>query len=58
MMIPLSRRELLARTGTGLGVLGLASLLADESRAAAVSNPSRPGRHTSPRRPSTSFTCS
>ena len=34
MMIPLSRRELLARTGTGLGVLGLASLLADESRAA------------------------
>jgi hypothetical protein len=34
-----SRRELLARTGTGLGVLGLASLLADEAQAAARANP-------------------
>ena len=29
-----SRRELLQRTGTGLGVLGLAGLLADELKAA------------------------
>ena len=35
MTLRFSRRELLARTGTGLGVLGLASLLADESRAEA-----------------------
>src|SRR5688572_1930270 len=42
MTLPLSRRELLARTGTGLGVLGLASLLADESRAAASTNPLAP----------------
>ena len=34
MTLPLSRRELLARSGTGLGMLGLASLLADEARAA------------------------
>jgi hypothetical protein len=38
-MLPLSRRELLARTGTGLGVLGLAGLLADDARAAARANP-------------------
>jgi hypothetical protein len=42
MSIRVSRRELLARTGTGLGVLGLASLLADEARAAASVNPLAP----------------
>ena len=42
MMLPISRRELLARTGTGLGVLGLAGLFADESRAAASANPLAP----------------
>ncbi|VTT96396.1 sulfatase : Uncharacterized protein OS=Pirellula staleyi (strain ATCC 27377 / DSM 6068 / ICPB 4128) GN=Psta_3494 PE=4 SV=1: DUF1501 [Gemmataceae bacterium] len=44
--LPISRRELLARSGTGLGVLGLAGLLADESKAAAAasgaSNPLAP----------------
>src|SRR5207253_2000209 len=43
-----SRRELLARTGTGLGMLGLAGLLAaDEPRAAnplAPKSPHFPGR--------------
>jgi hypothetical protein len=29
MMLPISRRELLARSGTGLGILGLAGVLAD-----------------------------
>jgi hypothetical protein len=43
----LSRRELLRRTGTGLGVLGLAGVLADEGRAApdrkaAAANPLAP----------------
>src|SRR5262249_49504881 len=39
----ISRRELLARTGTGFGMLGLAGLLADEARAAApASNPLAP----------------
>jgi hypothetical protein len=33
MPLPLSRRELLARSGTGLGLLGLAALLSDEGRA-------------------------
>ncbi len=33
-MLPFSRREMLQRVGTGLGVLGLAGLLADEARAA------------------------
>src|SRR4051794_11809419 len=33
--LPLSRRELLRRTGTGLGTLGLAALLADEGLLAA-----------------------
>src|SRR5262245_36212754 len=38
-----SRRELLQRTGTGLGVLGLAGLLADEAKVAAKSaNPLAP----------------
>src|SRR4051812_19757681 len=43
-MLPLSRRELLARTGTGLGVLGLAGLLADQAKADAgnASNPLAP----------------
>jgi hypothetical protein len=40
---PLTRRELLARTGTGLGVLGLAGLLADDARAASpAANPLAP----------------
>jgi hypothetical protein len=32
-MLPFSRREMLRRVGTGLGTLGLAGILADESRA-------------------------
>ncbi len=39
--LPLSRRELLRRSGTGLGMLGLAGLLADES-SAATANPMAP----------------
>jgi hypothetical protein len=42
MTLPISRRELLARSGTGLGILGLAGLFADESRAATGSNPLAP----------------
>src|SRR5437879_102047 len=43
MLPPLTRRELLARTGTGLGMLGLAGLLADDARAAApAANPLAP----------------
>src|SRR5262245_22598362 len=44
MHFPLTRRELLQRMGTGLGVLGLASLLADESAAGtpAVRSPLAP----------------
>src|SRR4029079_13950681 len=43
MMHSLSRREMLARSGTGLGVLGLAILLADEARAAtSVATPLAP----------------
>src|SRR5258708_10281189 len=34
LTLPLSRRELLQRLGTGLGVLGLAGVLADESAGA------------------------
>jgi hypothetical protein len=42
MMLPISRRELLARTGTGLGILGLAGLLQTEARGADASrSPSR-----------------
>src|SRR5687767_2528207 len=37
-----SRREMLQRTGTGLGVLGLAGLLANETKAAAANNPLAP----------------
>ena len=39
---PLSRREMLQRFGTGLGVLGLASVLADETSAASPTNPLAP----------------
>src|SRR5713226_3523199 len=42
--LPLSRRELLQRLGTGLGVLGLAGVLADE----AVSAPANPLAPKSP----------
>ena len=35
-MLPVSRREMLARCGTGFGTLALAGLLAEESHAAAV----------------------
>ena len=42
-LLPISRRELLARSGTGLGILGLAGLLAGESGAAATAaNPLAP----------------
>jgi hypothetical protein len=43
-----SRREMLARTGTGLGILGLAGILQNESAAAEISkNPlaPKPGHH-------------
>ncbi|MFL5342533.1 MAG: DUF1501 domain-containing protein [Gemmataceae bacterium] len=50
MFIPLSRRELLQRVGTGLGVLGLASILADEASAASPANPLAPkSPHFKPR---------
>jgi hypothetical protein len=42
MLLPISRRELLARTGTGLGILGLAGLLQAEARGADASR--SPGR--------------
>ena len=38
-MFPLSRREMLSRTGTGLGMLGLASVLGSELRAEDATNP-------------------
>jgi hypothetical protein len=41
MTFPLSRRALLRHTGTGLGLLGLAGLLADEARSAPA-NPLAP----------------
>ena len=37
-----TRREILARTGTGLGLLGLAGLIADDVRAADALNPLAP----------------
>src|SRR5262245_11455387 len=47
MLLPLSRREMLHRVGTGMGVLGLGALLADEASAA---NPLAPkGSHFRPR---------
>src|SRR5262245_38568996 len=44
MLLPISRRELLAHSGTGLGMLGVAGLLADEAKAAptASNNPLAP----------------
>ena len=45
----ISRREMLRRTGTGLGVLGLASLLADEAKATPVAH--APGSPTDPLAP-------
>jgi hypothetical protein len=47
----ISRRQLLARTGTGLGVLGLAGLLADEAKGAALAgNPLAPKKpHFAPK---------
>jgi hypothetical protein len=47
----LSRRQLLAHTGTGLGVLGLAGLLADEAKGAALAgNPLAPKKpHFAPK---------
>lgn len=38
-MVPFSRRDMLARSGTGLGMLGLASVLGSEARAAEPANP-------------------
>ena len=40
--VTFSRRDMLQRTGTGLGVLGLAGLLADEAKAASSTNPLAP----------------
>ena len=41
-MLPISRRELLKRSGTGFGMLGLSALLAEESKAAVSSDPMAP----------------
>ncbi len=50
--LPLSRRELLARVGTGLGGLGLAALLAAEQEAAAAAPPVAGGSNPlAPKRP-------
>ena len=46
-MLPLSRREMLSRCGTGLGMLGLAGVFADEARASSGGLPS-PGSPGSP----------
>ena len=40
--VGISRRDLLARSGTGLGVLGLAGLLADEAKAARSAGAANP----------------
>src|SRR5213596_3459375 len=37
-----TRRQLLLRSGTGLGMLGLAGILAEEARAASATNPLAP----------------
>src|SRR4051794_31514336 len=52
-MRPLTRRELLARTGTGLGLLGLAGVLADAGRLGAAEPPvtHAPGSPLAPRAP-------
>src|SRR5262249_3498545 len=49
----LSRREMLARVGTGLGSLGLAALLAGEQEAAAAAPPAPGGKAgpLAPKRP-------
>jgi hypothetical protein len=39
---PMTRRDLLTRTGTGLGMLGLAALLAEQDARAATSSPLAP----------------
>src|SRR5438067_5861713 len=39
MMLPISRRSMLRRMGTGFGMIGLAGLLADQAHAAAPTNP-------------------
>jgi hypothetical protein len=46
-MLPISRREYLARTGCGFGALALAGLAAQQSRGAGVANPLAPkaGHH-------------
>jgi len=41
-MLPISRRQLLARVGTGLGTLGLASLLSEQDVLAGGANPLAP----------------
>lgn len=49
-MLQLSRREMLARVGTGLGSLGLAGLLQDEGLLAADTNPLAPKKpHFAPK---------
>ena len=61
---PLTRREMLARSGTGFGMLALAGVLAaddalaPQSPAAGGRERSRPSSRTSPARPSGSSTCS
>jgi hypothetical protein len=42
MIMPLSRRAMLQRTGTGLGILGLAGLLAEQGELAAATTSSNP----------------
>jgi hypothetical protein len=50
--LPLSRRELLARVGTGLGGLGLAALLAAEGETSAAAPPGARSRNPlAPKRP-------
>src|SRR5215468_2290960 len=39
---PITRRDMLTRTGTGLGMLGLAALLAEQDARAATSSPLAP----------------
>jgi hypothetical protein len=49
-MLPISRRQMLARVGTGLGTLGLATLLDDQRLLAAGINPLAPKKpHFKPR---------
>jgi hypothetical protein len=49
MLFPLSRRDVLRRTGTGLGLLGLAGLLADEASGAATSPLAPKAPHFAPK---------